>query len=130
MSELEVVLLRLEALADQGYDLTRFYGDKCETCHTQHQASWINLRAALAGTDEATKVPRRPVGALERNSASYVTLSATDDAQGPQIGAEPVVHACPNEAVTSCCGRTLFELPPTDRVTGDSGTVTCDGDTP
>ena len=38
-----------------------------------------------------------------------------------------VTHRCPPEGsgVTSCCGRTPFELPMTDRMTLDPALVTC-----
>lgn len=43
--------------------------------------------------------------------------------------AEPeVVHVVADgEAVTSCCGRTPFELPRTERITVDPALLTCEG---
>lgn len=37
------------------------------------------------------------------------------------------VHACPPDGsgITPCCGRTPFELPRTDRISSEEGTVTC-----
>lgn len=43
----EAKVRRMEALADEGYDLTRFYGDRCPTCMTQSTASVIDIHAAL-----------------------------------------------------------------------------------
>lgn len=36
-----------------------------------------------------------------------------------------VVHACPPGGRTPCCGKTVWELPLTDRITADSKYVTC-----
>ncbi|MER5875414.1 hypothetical protein ABT119_05735 [Streptomyces sp. NPDC001910] len=37
------------------------------------------------------------------------------------------IHACPTsgQAVTSCCGRTPFELPRMDRMSTDASLVNC-----
>lgn len=40
---------------------------------------------------------------------------------------EPVHLIADGEAVTSCCGRTPFELPRTDRMTVDQALATCTG---
>ncbi|WP_309129463.1 hypothetical protein [Microbacterium sp.] len=38
-----------------------------------------------------------------------------------------LVHACPvnGSGVTGCCGKTLYEIPVTDRVTQNRHQVTC-----
>jgi hypothetical protein len=38
-----------------------------------------------------------------------------------------LVHGCPSDGsgLTPCCGRTPFELPPTDRITSNPAAVTC-----
>jgi hypothetical protein len=38
-----------------------------------------------------------------------------------------VVHGCPpgGSGLTPCCGRTPFELPPTDRITSDPTHISC-----
>jgi hypothetical protein len=48
-------------------------------------------------------------------------------AAGARVPADEVTHACPRsgESVTSCCGRTPFELLRTDRMTLDHALVTC-----
>jgi hypothetical protein len=44
-----------------------------------------------------------------------------------QTADETTVHACPppGSGLTPCCGRTPFELPPTDRMSLDPTAVTC-----
>jgi hypothetical protein len=43
------------------------------------------------------------------------------------VATPEIVHACPplGPAVTTCCGRTPFDLPRTDRLTNDPAAVTC-----
>lgn len=38
-------------------------------------------------------------------------------------------HACPTQSVgvVPCCGRVVFELPTSDRITEDPALVTCTG---
>lgn len=40
---------------------------------------------------------------------------------------ETVVHVCPlgDDALTTCCGKTVFELPRSDRITAVPGMATC-----
>jgi hypothetical protein len=47
---------------------------------------------------------------------------------GPLPGRpQETTHACPvdGQILTGCCGRTVFELPHTDRLTVDPQLVTC-----
>lgn len=43
-----------------------------------------------------------------------------------------ITHACPTGSLTDltlpCCGRTLDEVPPGDRVHSDEAKVTCGGE--
>jgi hypothetical protein len=44
----------------------------------------------------------------------------------------PIIHEAPypsGPAVTPCCGRTVFELPKTDRMTTQPHKVTCEPNT-
>jgi hypothetical protein len=56
---------RIEALAEAGYELVRFYGESCETCHTQWQASGIALLALLPSSPAAGGSEEREGEALE-----------------------------------------------------------------
>lgn len=56
-------------------------------------------------------------------TCSVLPGQTTDD--GADHG--ETTHACPvgDAAVTACCGRSPFDLPPFDRLTVDESLVTC-----
>ena len=43
---------RLQQLADEGYNLTRPYGDPCDKCGTKYLESGINLAYLLREVDD------------------------------------------------------------------------------
>jgi hypothetical protein len=55
-----------------------------------------------------------------------------DDYPPESYETHEVVHACPAAGtnVTSCCGKTPFELPRYHRLTLDSALVTCSASSP
>lgn len=63
------------------------------------------------------------------HKACYEKANAPDQARlqpSPEAGCS-VVHRCPlmGRATMSCCGKTPFEVPRTDRMTTDYRRVTC-----
>jgi hypothetical protein len=98
-----------------------------------------NRLTEKGSTEERRALARDFAGAMSENAkhmlaeifaAEYVRLanaSVTDAAKSAPDRDRSVVHLChtSKSGLTSCCHKTPYELPVTDRLTHDPGLVTC-----
>lgn len=108
---------RLRRLLDSNPDRQCLLALKreCEAAVTYYESA--------KGEDQDAQAVFDTIASVNRGIAEAIGITlAKPEEEGPET-----IHACPlkGSGITPCCGKTPFELPPSDRLTTHQELVTC-----